>query len=206
MSVKSAKLELFEKMERECNSVDNVADISISHFNKDLSHTSPVEVNWILMCAIQKRCFKIVRYFVRAGIKVGRLDESTQTAIHIAREGYMTQQDRQEILDLFFNIYDHLNYTNDNKLSHFHMACENGNVDMIQRFIDHGVDINQRIVEEFSKDTPLHYAISSRRIEAIHMMLSNGADPNGRIIHDLTPLNRMCWQITYIHKLQTDKC
>ncbi|KAL7289654.1 hypothetical protein TKK_0016383 [Trichogramma kaykai] len=99
MNAPSAKDRLFENMKRECDSVDNVDDISVALFDGDLVDINSMDLNWILIRSVQERCFKIVRYFVRADVKVGRLDVSTGTAVHIANEGYYrTEEDRQEVV------------------------------------------------------------------------------------------------------------
>uniref|UniRef100_A0ABD2XQL3 Uncharacterized protein n=1 Tax=Trichogramma kaykai TaxID=54128 RepID=A0ABD2XQL3_9HYME len=194
MNGPSAKERLFENMKRECDSVDNVDHLSVSLFDEDLVDMNSMDLNWILIRAVKKRCFKIVRYFVRADIKVGRLDESTETAIHIANEGYYrTEEDRPEVVGLLFNIYDHVNYINKKGLSHFDMACLCGNVDMMQRFIDQGVDVNHSSAGD---STPLHFVTHSFNIDAVIMLLSNGADPNGKIWQDFTPLNLLCLKMS----------
>ncbi|XP_023314985.1 ankyrin-2-like [Trichogramma pretiosum] len=194
MNAPSAKERLFENMKRECDSVDNVDDLSVSLFDEDLVDMNSMDLNWILIHAVKKRYFKIVRYFVRADIKVGRLDESTGTAIHIASEGYYrTEEDRPEVVGLLFNIYDHVNYTNKKGLSHFDMACLCGNVDMMQWFIDQGVDVNHLSADD---STPLHSVTHSFNIDAVIMLLSNGADLNGKIWQDFTPLNLFCLKMS----------
>ena len=54
------------------------------------------------------------------------------------------------------------------------IACENGNIDVIQKFINDGIDINQEL-DEFRR-TPLIYAINNGRKEIVEMLIRAGAD------------------------------
>ncbi|CAB0037325.1 unnamed protein product [Trichogramma brassicae] len=183
MNDPSAKERLFENMKRECDSVDNVDDLSVSLFDEDLVDINSMDLNWILKHAVKKRCFQIVRYFVRADIKVGRLDESTGTAIHIAHKGYYrTEEDRQEVVGLLFIIYDHVNYTDKEGLSHFHMACLCGIVDVIQRFIDQGVDVNHTHKNEILLHKSCHCAkINVREVKYLGITLDDRLKYNSHL-------------------------
>ncbi|CAB0035306.1 unnamed protein product [Trichogramma brassicae] len=65
------------------------------------------------------------------------------------------------------------NYIDEHGFSYFHAACMCSD-EMVQRFVDEGVDVNL----DTWKYSPLHMAAQYRRKEVVQILLKNGADPN----------------------------
>ncbi|XP_014229564.1 uncharacterized protein LOC106654285 [Trichogramma pretiosum] len=84
-----------------------------------------------------------------------------------------------------------VNYTNDNGLTHFHIACESDCDDVVQKFLDHGVDFN--CLEQFgTKESPLHVALIYGSERVIELLLRSGADPNIANAKGWTFLHQIC--------------
>lgn len=60
----------------------------------------------------------------------------------------------------------------------------------ITLLVQHGADVNARVIGLPHRETPLHWAASSDDVEALHALLDHGADieATGAVIGDGTPL------------------
>ncbi|KAL7302649.1 hypothetical protein TKK_0004710 [Trichogramma kaykai] len=66
------------------------------------------------------------------------------------------------------NLFDAYGFT------YFHGACLFGDVEIVQKFIGAGVDVN---LDSYAY-SPLHVAVEYRRVEVVRVLLEHGADPN----------------------------
>ena len=83
---------------------------------------------------------------------------------------------------------------NDDGLAAMHVAAARNDTDAIQRLIDHGADVNIRVVSKVDApvvdgDTPLHLAVKDGQLEAAKLLLSRGADVNARNARGDMPLH-----------------
>ena len=71
-------------------------------------------------------------------------------------------------------------------MNELRIACENGNIDVIQRFINDGFDINQEL-DEYGW-TPLIFASDNGHKEIVEMLMRAGADIEKADKYGWTPL------------------
>ncbi|CAB0044181.1 unnamed protein product, partial [Trichogramma brassicae] len=111
------------------------------------------------------------------------------TAVHRARGRYPEWEQRTREL---FKIYDRfdVNYTNKSGLTHFHVACEYGLVEVVEKFLDFGQDPN--IFERCDSASPLSMAVRSGHKDVALLLLINGADPNLPNEKGFTILHFLC--------------
>ncbi|CAB0029347.1 unnamed protein product [Trichogramma brassicae] len=96
------------------------------------------------------------------------------TALHVAaRQSYISDN----VLRKFFTIYNkfNVNYTDESDLTHFHVACERGFLDVIQKFLELGLDTN-RVARE-TGIPPLNLALINAERDVVELLLTKGADP-----------------------------
>lgn len=65
--------------------------------------------------------------------------------------------------------------TNKGGISALHLAAGRGQIDLIQKLIDSGLDVNQSNNEGL---TPLHYAVQSGNAAAVELLVAHGAEIN----------------------------
>ncbi|XP_014234612.1 tankyrase-like [Trichogramma pretiosum] len=89
-----------------------------------------------------------------------------------------------------------VNYTDELGLSHFHVACMYNMNDVIEKFLDFGLDPNCIPKEsiESSVYPPLHLALGMGDSWMTELLLKHGADPNLPNKDGLTPLHIICRQ------------
>ncbi|KAL7292940.1 hypothetical protein TKK_0013393 [Trichogramma kaykai] len=171
-------------------------------FTKEkLSALTPEDLNSVLKYSVKNYNDTIVKYFYHLGIKVGSMNKLTTTAIHAAALVPVF-----ESVDQLFNIYGDNNYVSPGNYSHFHAACITGNLSMVQKFLDQGVDINQPCQLSYGKyTTALHLAVTNQHLNVVKLLLKRGADPN--IFDDarLTPFDHFS-QLQHYNIKNEDLC
>ncbi|CAB0040124.1 unnamed protein product [Trichogramma brassicae] len=95
------------------------------------------------------------------------------TSVH-----YQSEDGNQRTVENLFKIYNRfdVNYIDDDEFTHFHVACEFGCVDVVEKFLELGQDPNCLAQTEVAP--PLYWSLSSNRKRMIPLLLSRGADPN----------------------------
>ncbi|KAJ5074281.1 ankyrin repeat-containing protein [Anaeramoeba ignava] len=78
--------------------------------------------------------------------------------------------------------------TKDKGTTIFHIACQNGDLEIVRKFIENGALIN--ITDK--KDTPLHLACIKGHTEIVELLLKSGAIPNSPN-KGMTPLHCATW-------------
>src|SRR5256885_12143678 len=72
-----------------------------------------------------------------------------------------------------------------------HAACNQGNSEVIQLFLDHGFDINSRCQQY---GIPLSTALQADHADAVRVLLRNGADVNFPAEGYWNPLGMACYR------------
>ncbi|CAB0036951.1 unnamed protein product [Trichogramma brassicae] len=93
------------------------------------------------------------------------------------------------IIRKLFNIYNRfdLNYIDDFGCTHFHVACEYGLEDVVQKFLELGQDPN--LLVQKKGNSPLYLALSHDKRKVSRLLLKHGADPNVANKDGRTPLH-----------------
>ncbi|CAB0038536.1 unnamed protein product [Trichogramma brassicae] len=94
-----------------------------------------------------------------------------------------------DIIRKLFNIYDRLdlNYIDDLGCTHFHVACEYGLEDVVQKFLELGQDPN--LLVQKTGNSSLYLALSHDQKEVSRLLLKHGADPSLANKDGRTPLH-----------------
>ncbi|KAL7302508.1 hypothetical protein TKK_0005150 [Trichogramma kaykai] len=168
----------------------------------------PAEIEWLLaQNVVRPECLgpNDYRYFVidfvaKTGYKdipeavddYGRISSNRTTAVHrMAKSG--SCRSAKTALSELFEIYDRydVNYRDEDGYTHFHVACQAGCADVVEKFLELGrVDPNELVPE--TGDSPLYAALKRGHKDVVELLLRAGADPN--IVHNshgMTPLHKI---------------
>uniref|UniRef100_A0ABD2XEJ9 Cadherin domain-containing protein n=1 Tax=Trichogramma kaykai TaxID=54128 RepID=A0ABD2XEJ9_9HYME len=112
------------------------------------------------------------------------------TAVHQAARRRPRNWDT--VVRRLFEIYDRfdVNYTDELGLTHFHVVCELGLDEVVEKFLELGQDPN--CLEQEMSDSPLHSALRCGNRRVVDLLLRNGANPNLANKNGLTPLHIIC--------------
>ncbi|CAB0030250.1 unnamed protein product [Trichogramma brassicae] len=154
------------------------------------------EIDWLLwkdskqshdptspMFDIGERCH-ITDFVTRTGYKdepefdeEGRPLLHRTTALHHVEEVFFGFGWAPLVYDLF-KIYDKfdVNYTDESGLSHFHVACRVGCLDIVEKFLEAGQDPN--CIVKSTDDSALHLVCRRHDRTIIELLLRRGASPN----------------------------
>ncbi|CAB0035703.1 unnamed protein product [Trichogramma brassicae] len=147
-------------------------------------------IDWLLLDCVEKRhrsdthfhLSNVLISFVASGAEykdTPELDENGQplllrtTALHRA-----ARIKHYCIVEVLFEIYNkfNVNYTDESGLSHFHVACMFGCVEVVEKFLRLGQDPN--VIWQVTGDTPLHMALKNRHMQVSLLLLQWKANPN----------------------------
>ncbi|CAB0039781.1 unnamed protein product [Trichogramma brassicae] len=144
--------------------------------------------------------YVIVAFVIRAGYKdEPDLDEDGKplfrrrtTALNYATEHGDFWPARR-----LFEIYDRFdaNYVNENGWTHFHVACEYGLDDVVEKFLELGQDPDCKAEETMASnfyDPPLISALFRGHKKVAELLLTYGANPQSVSLLSYTPLHIMC--------------
>ncbi|CAB0040818.1 unnamed protein product [Trichogramma brassicae] len=153
------------------------------------------EIDWLLSEAtrIPINPLDFIKFVARTGFKdEPKLDEAGKpisrrvTAVHIASAS------RLNVVRDLFEIYHRfdVNFTCERGVTHFHLACEFGLDDVVEKFLDLGQDPNLLVKD--TGDSPLHFAMAINyddTTKVVELLLRRGASPNLANNAGQTPLH-----------------
>uniref|UniRef100_A0ABD2W0J5 Uncharacterized protein n=1 Tax=Trichogramma kaykai TaxID=54128 RepID=A0ABD2W0J5_9HYME len=128
--------------------------------------------------------------------EAGRPSSRGVTLLHqMARLPATSRTHRKfRIVALLFQLYDRydVNCTDEDGLTHFHVACMAGLDKTVRKFLRYGPDLD--CVWRSTGDTPLHSALRHDHREVSVLLLRRGADPNLANEKGETALHIVCWK------------
>ncbi|CAB0041149.1 unnamed protein product, partial [Trichogramma brassicae] len=173
----------------------------------------PYEIDWLISEVITKkmkttvhknRVKGFIEFVASSGYKESLVDqhinasELRSTPIHQAQrhELYYPADVTREL----FKIYDRydLNYTDEDGLTHFHVACRYGLVDAVRNFLVLGHDPNCQAPPALDRHpfraSLLHLALVHGHKRVVELLLRGGAEPTSTDAHGSTSLHVACTQ------------
>lgn len=151
----------------------------------------PFDINTPLHLVINLGFIEIVKLLLtkRASISIGNNNHETPL-ITAAKMG------NHAIIDLLLSAFDPKDYEkccpNRENITPMHVACMKNQVDIVKKFLQHGVSINHAVELEslhWPGYTPLHFAVHFQCVETVRFLVSSGADITARATNQLTPLH-----------------
>ncbi|XP_014237551.1 ankyrin-1-like [Trichogramma pretiosum] len=122
----------------------------------------------------------LVKFVIKTGYKDEPGESSSSrhrtTPLHRAARRPANYKNYSLLRELF-KIYDNfvVNHADEFNLTHLHVACMSDCVQVVERFIELGHDLD--CIERRSGDSPLHVAVKNNQTEVAELLLTNGADP-----------------------------
>ncbi|CAB0032608.1 unnamed protein product [Trichogramma brassicae] len=143
---------------------------------------------------------RFIQFVARSGYK-DRLEEGESssrrtTPLHLAARRNETftchalRQNAALTIPTLFQIYDRfdVNYADEFGLTHFHVACDYGCADVVEKFLQLG-QVDRNCIEPETGESPLHLALYGNHYEVAKRLLRAGADPNLTNKDELKPLH-----------------
>ncbi|KAL7307516.1 hypothetical protein TKK_0000689 [Trichogramma kaykai] len=136
------------------------------------------QIQWLLVLAARDRTergTRFVEFVARTGYK-DRLEFRGQDGRALRNTPVHLANDDPRMIRALFEIYDRtdVNYVDQDGYTHFHAACKAGLLELVEKFLDNGVDPDCPGYE----DPPLYMAINNDRRRVVELLLARGADPN----------------------------
>lgn len=131
--------------------------------------------NWthyaLLHYAIKMNDFEIIKMLLSKGASINHVGENGETPICFAMKKVYNR-----IVDLLLSAgsAESDNTVNDDKFSHFHIACIRNNASVVEKFMNSGVDINDSVSfdsKEWAGYIPLHFAVDNNSLSVLELLL-----------------------------------
>ncbi|XP_023319185.1 tankyrase-1-like [Trichogramma pretiosum] len=175
-----------------------------SNYVRTDAHAKSRSLNGILKTTIEHLRLCKTLEFPSREIIPGSLDERTETAVHLAARDHFSSLAMDYVImapqiDSLFQYYGNVNYISPvDGLSHFHVACQVGNLEMVREFVDNGVDVD--LACRNLPRTPLNTTVyldqaegEDDRVSILELLLRKGASPNELFEDGKSPLHCLCY-------------
>ncbi|XP_023316116.1 uncharacterized protein LOC106659970 [Trichogramma pretiosum] len=152
----------------------NWMDEDVLAFINDEFDNNVEDINWIFKTTLESKPSFSNRIFdvaMKNGPELRVLNDLGQTAIHIAaihKQTYVIY----ELSDYFGD----KNLSDNEGLTYFHVACMYDLTDLVQKYIDQGVDINLTFYKNGRRVSPLSLCLEHGSPMTLRFLLNNGAD------------------------------
>uniref|UniRef100_A0ABD2X4U7 Uncharacterized protein n=1 Tax=Trichogramma kaykai TaxID=54128 RepID=A0ABD2X4U7_9HYME len=144
----------------------------------------------------ENQAIRFIRFLVETGYKDkpkvdkdGKLMLHRRTALLCAYSKGIYPFGRE-----LFKIYDRfdVNYIDEkSSYTHFHVACQWGCMDVVEKFLELG-RVDPNLLVTTTDSSPLHSVLNHERPELVELLLRNGANPNLASPAGLTVLHKIC--------------
>lgn len=146
----------------------------------------------------------VFKYILFCGYKLDEiLNDREQTALHLTfynNPGYLLEPNGAFLVP---NCTSDINHTDSKGLTHLHVACVIGNIELVKKLLENK-SINVNAPYRFDKGdygrgelNPLHFAVLNLRLDIVKLLLENGADVHATDFLGRTPLHIACGVSNY---------
>ncbi|CAB0029407.1 unnamed protein product [Trichogramma brassicae] len=169
----------------------------------------PKEMDWLLTKCVRNE--DVISFVIKSGYRdVPELDEEGKPLLNRCTPLLYAANCmfiKNSVCKLF-EIYDRfdVNYIDESGCTHFHVACQFGFDDIVQKFLELGQDPNilapKSVARQKGEDEedeeeelvrpPLHLALEGDHRQVVELLLKNGADPNLATADGTTALHTLC--------------
>ena len=134
--------------------------------------------------AVERGDVELIEILLENGANICIQDNNGLSPLHLAseRRNYIIVEKM-----LLFSNGALENLIDNNGVSHLHIACIVNNVDIVNRYLQSGVQVN---LATKNGETPLHFAVKFNCVATVKLLLKNNADITVQeITNGLTPLH-----------------
>lgn len=132
--------------------------------------------------AVEFQCLETVKLLINHGADITAKNGYELTPLHIA-----FKKQNKTMIDVILSVhrYTSKNPKNPEGLSHFHIACTRNNAQIVDDFLQWGVDVDLKTSDEalnYCSYTPLSFAIEYECMEVIKLLLRHNPTLSSEII------------------------
>lgn len=152
--------------------------------NGDGSHCTPLHY------AIRLNDVDIIKRLLKRGAYSKADQYNENSALYLA-----VKEKKFSVVDLILSScdFESADPTNENDLSHFHVACMISKLEIIKKCIKRGFPVNGCYadwhIEEWRGFTPLHFAVMNKSSNSFKFLLKHGANLSAKNYKGWTPLH-----------------